>query len=40
MGLVESSSIELMKEQPTAAVVRGDFGPGVVYLGYQPDRIL
>ena len=25
---------------PSAAVVRGDFGPGVVYLGYQPDRIL
>ena len=40
MGVVESSSIEFMKEQPTAAVVRGDFGPGVVYLGYQPDRIL
>ena len=40
MGMVESRSIEFMKEQPTAAVVRGDFGPGVVYLGYLPDRIL
>ena len=38
--MVESRSIEFMKEQPTAAVVRGDFGPGVVYLGYLPDRIL
>jgi hypothetical protein len=26
--------------KPTAAVVRGDYGPGVVYLGYQPDRVL
>ena len=25
---------------PTAAVVRGDYGPGVVYLGYQPDQVL
>jgi len=40
VGMVESRSIEFMKEQPTAAVVRGDFGPGVVYLGYLPDRIL
>jgi len=38
--MVESRSIKFMKEQPTAAVVRGDFGPGVVYLGYLPDRIL
>ena len=29
-----------MKGRPQAAVVRGDFGPGVVYLGYQPDRVL
>jgi len=40
VGMVESRSIKFMKEQPTAAVVRGDFGPGVVYLGYLPDRIL
>ena len=25
---------------PLAAVVRGDFGPGVVYLGYEPELIL
>ena len=25
---------------PTAAVVRGDFGQGVVYLGYEPDLVL
>jgi hypothetical protein len=25
---------------PAAAVVRGDYGPGVVYLGYQPDQVL
>lgn len=25
---------------PTAAVVRGYYGPGVVYLGYQPDQVL
>ncbi len=25
---------------PTAAVVRGDFGQGVVYLGHEPDLVL
>jgi len=25
---------------PMAAVVRGDYGPGVVYLGYKPDQVL
>ena len=25
---------------PAAAVVRGDFGQGVVYLGYEPDLVL
>jgi len=25
---------------PTAAVVRGDFGPGIVYLGLEPDLVL
>ncbi len=25
--------------KPTAAVVRGDYGSGVVYLGYAPDRV-
>jgi len=25
---------------PTAAVVRGDFGQGVAYLGYEPDLVL
>lgn len=25
---------------PTAAVVRGDYGPGVVYLGEEPEQIL
>ena len=29
-----------MKGRPQAGVVRGDFGPGVVYLGYQPDLVL
>lgn len=26
--------------KPIAAVVRGDFGPGVVYFGYEPELIL
>ena len=26
--------------KPIAAVVRGDFGPGVVYLGHEPELIL
>jgi len=25
--------------KPVAAVVRGDFGPGVVYLGYEADQV-
>ena len=25
---------------PTAAVVRGDLGPGIVYLGHEPDLVL
>ncbi|NBR72012.1 MAG: anthranilate synthase component I family protein [Verrucomicrobia bacterium] len=29
-----------MRRQPEAAVVRGDYGAGVVYLGYQPDLVL
>lgn len=26
--------------KPMAAVVRGDFGPGVVYLGYEADQVV
>jgi len=26
--------------KPMAAVVRGDFGPGVVYLGYEAEQVV